>query len=271
MVYFVATPIGNMSELTPRAAEVLGAVSVIFCEDTAHSRPLLARFGIKKPLKSYHKFNERSRLGEVIEAARAPGGAAVISDAGMPGISDPGSILVNALIQEGIPYTVISGACALVNAAVLSGMCGAGFRFVGFLPEASKERAAMLEELSFSSVPVIFYCAPHDVDKTAADILAAFGDRRICFARELTKLHEQVIFGSLAQGYPGEKRGEFVLVVTGAPEVSLNMLTIEEHLKHYMAAGMDGKTAVKRVASDRKAEKNEIYQEYIKLTQFREK
>jgi len=263
MVYFIATPIGNMGEITYRAVSVLAACEVIFCEDTTHSAPLLRAYNIDKPLRSYHKFNERARLDEILKIASEGKDVAVISDAGTPGISDPGNALVNALIENNIKYTVVGCPCAAVSAAVLSGMCGGGFCFAGFLPPGKKECDRLLTDFGALGVPTLFYVPPHDLDNVIARIYAVYGARRFAAVREISKVYEEVVFGSLAEGYKGERRGEFVLVVAGAEGTPLNNLTLEEHIKHYLVGGLEGKEAVKRAASDRGIPKNEAYQAYL--------
>lgn len=263
MLYIVATPIGNLKDMTYRAVEVLNSVKLILCEDTAHSKTLLYHYEITTRTRSYHKFSEREKLDSILEELKSGSDIALISDAGMPGISDPGFILIKEAAKQGIPYTVVSGACAAVNAVVLSGMCPDGFHFIGFLPDGGKQRRELLEAVSSLNVPCVFYCAPHDIDITLRDMYGAFGDRKYAAVREITKLFEQVVTGTLSGGYTGERRGEFVLVVDKCGENKLNALSPEEHLKHYLQSGMPHNEAIKRTASDRGVSKDVIYKLYI--------
>ncbi|MCM1043623.1 MAG: 16S rRNA (cytidine(1402)-2'-O)-methyltransferase [Corallococcus sp.] len=258
MVYFVATPIGNLKEITYRAVETLSSADVIFCEDTRHSQTLLSAYGIKKPTYSYHKFNEKSSLDFVLSFAKEGKNVAVISDAGMPCINDPGNILVNALKQNNLPYTVISGASAFVDALVLSGY-KPPFTYIGFLPPKNKERERLLSEVNTDGV-LIFYSAVHDVAKDMAYLYALLGERDVCVVKEISKLHEKVVFCKLSDAVE-EDKGEFVLVVDRKPaeQNALCNLSIERHLRFYLDDGMDKQSAIKRVAKDRNVPKNEIY------------
>lgn len=263
MLYIVATPIGNLSDMTYRAVEVLKSVKLILCEDTAHSKILLNHYGISVRTVSYHKFNEREKLDSILEELRGGADIALISDAGMPGISDPGFILIREAAAQGVPNTVISGACAAVNAVVLSGMCPDGFYFAGFLPGAGKHRQDALEALASLRVPCVIYCAPHDLVKTLADIYGIFGERKYAAVREISKLYEEVVTGILSEGYKGEVRGEFVLVVDKCEENKLIALSPEEHLRHYLQSGLMCNDAIKRTAADRGMPKDTIYKLYI--------
>lgn len=259
MVYFVATPIGNLGEITYRAVETLKSVSAIFCEDTRHSKTLLSRYGINKPLYSYHKFNERASLDFVLSFSERGEDVAVISDAGMPCINDPGNILVNALKEKNFPYTVVSGASACLNAFVLSGY-QPPFTYYGFLPDRMSER----DELLDGTVGVaIFYLSVHDIKENMAYLCSRLGDRECCLVKELTKSHERVRFCRLSDVIDDDK-GEFVLVVNRAKEANpLCALTVAEHLDYYLSSGMSKNEAVKAVAKDRNVPKNEIYKQTI--------
>ena len=259
MVYFIATPIGNLGEITMRAVETLKSVSAIFCEDTRHSQILLNHYGISKPLYSYHKFNERKSLDFVLSFCEKGEDIAVISDAGMPAINDPGNVLVNALIDKGYPYTVVSGASAFVNAFVLSGY-QPPFTYYGFLPEKKSERDKLLD----GRVGVaIFYVSVHDIKENMAYLCERLGDRECCLVKELTKTHERVRFCHLSDVIDDD-RGEFVLVVNSATETNpLCKLTVAEHIDYYLNSGMSKSDAVKAVAKDRNVPKNEIYKQTI--------
>ncbi|MCH5152124.1 MAG: 16S rRNA (cytidine(1402)-2'-O)-methyltransferase [Clostridiales bacterium] len=255
MVYFVATPIGNLGEITYRAVETLKSVSAIFCEDTRHSQILLSHYGISKPLYSYHKFNEKKSLDFVLSFCEKGEDVAVISDAGMPSINDPGNVLVNALIEKNYPYTVVSGASAFVNAFVLSGY-KPPFTYYGFLPEKKSERDKLLD----GAVGVaIFYVSVHDIKENMAYLCERLGNRECCLVKELTKTHERARFCHLADVIDDDK-GEFVLVVNGMADANpLCELTVAEHLNYYLQGGMTKSEAVKAVAKDRNVPKNEIY------------
>lgn len=266
MVYFVATPIGNLNDITYRAVEVLNQADVIFCEDTRHSLKLLTAYGIKKPLYSCHKFNEREAAEKIAAASKGGKTVAVISDAGMPVISDPGNIVCGVLNEAGESYTVIPGANAALSALVLSAMPADRFAFIGFLPDKAGDRKRLLEKYKTLDLTLVFHVAPQDMDRDVAAMYEVFGNRRACAVREITKLHEESIAFDLAEGLQGEKRGEYVLIVEGAAyENELNSLTVEQHLLHYISGGMDKKDAVKQVAKDRGVTKSEIYKIAIGL------
>lgn len=261
MLYIVATPIGNIKEITLRAIETLKNADVILCEDTRHSRVLLDYYEIKKPLISYQKFNEKDRCEQVMSMLEEGKEVALISDAGMPLISDPGYVIVKEAQSRGYKYTVISGPCALVNAVVLSSLDTTRFCMVGFLPEKKGEKNKLLQEFSSVKATLIFYCPPHDVDEYLAVLYENLGNRKIAVVREISKLYEQVCVGELGQQLDFMRKGEFVLVVEGAKDksVELNSLSEKEHIRHYLNEGMSKKDAVKAVASDRKIAKSLIY------------
>ncbi len=261
MIYFVATPIGNLKDISLRALETLKAVDEIFCEDTRHTLKLLNAYDIKKPLIACHKFNEASAAEKIIASARAGKQIAVLSDAGMPVISDPGGVVCARLKSEGIAYTVIPGANAFLSALVLSAFPSARFAFIGFLPDKKGERERLLSRYKNCDLTLCFHVAPQDVDGHISSMYAIFGDRRACAVREITKLHEEAVNFTLAQGLAGEKRGEYVIIVEGAAEEEnpLNALPAQEHIKHYMELGMDKKEALKQAAKDRGVPKSELY------------
>lgn len=261
MVNFVATPIGNLKDITLRALEVLRAADVIFCEDTRHSLKLLNAYDIKKPLYSCHKFNERAAAEKIIAAAREGKEVAVISDAGMPVISDPGNVVCRALKEEGIAYSVVPGANAALSALVLSALPSERFAFIGFLPDKAGEKRGLLKKYKDIDLTMCFHVAPQDIDRDICAMYEVFGDRNACAVREITKLHEEAVPFRLSEGFKGEKRGEYVIVVAGAAETGneLNSLTEKEHILHYMAGGMSKKDAVKQAAKDRGISKSEIY------------
>lgn len=264
-LYLVATPIGNLKDMTYRAVETLREVDLIACEDTRHSLALLNAYGIKKPLLAYHKFNERAESEKLLAELSAGRSVALISDAGMPVISDPGSVLVKACIDRGIPYTVIPGANAGLCALVLSGFDAGSFAFYGFLPKEGKARRALAEKFAGTESTLLFYSPPHGVAEDLKFLHRVLGPRRFAAVREITKLHETVEFGVLGGEYALAEKGEYVLVVEGAPpaENPLNAAGVEEHLAHYLAQGMSRMEAVKAVARDRGVPKNEIYRHTV--------
>ena len=261
MVSFVATPIGNLKDITLRALETLKEADVIFCEDTRHTIKLLNAYEIKKPLYACHKFNETEAAQKILEASRRGEKVAVVSDAGTPVVSDPGNLVCKFLRENNEPYTLIPGACAFVAALVLSALPAGRFAFIGFLPEKNSEKKALLEKYKDSDLTLAFHSAPQDVDKDIKAMYEVFGDRPACAVREITKLHEEAQPFTLKEGLEEQKRGEYVLVVGGAEEKEspLNALSEKEHIQHYMAAGLDKKEALKKAAKDRGVSKSELY------------
>lgn len=264
MLYFVATPIGNLKDISLRAIEVLKEVDLIACEDTRHSLKLLNSYEIKKPLISYHKFNEQLSSEKIIAELKDGKSVAVISDAGTPVISDPGSVLIEKLIEEGLEFTVIPGACAFIPALLLSGLGKGKFFFYGFLPEKNSEIKKELAPLKCLNYPIIFYSAPHDLQKTIKAIYDNFGDRRAVAVREITKLHEERKEFLLSSGYNGETRGEFVIVVEGGSSAEEGYPEdLNEHLNIYLNQGLSKNEAIKQVAKDRGVHKSQIYSQFV--------
>ncbi len=260
MLYFVGTPIGNLKDISLRALEVLKSVDEIACEDTRHSLSLLNAYEIKKPLTSYHKFNEREAGEKLIEKLKSGKNIALITDAGMPVISDPGNILTQMLIENGLEFTVVPGACAFVSALVLSGLDSSKFCFLGFMPSKAGERKDFLEKYKNLDMTLIFYSAPHDVKKDIESIYSVFGDRRAVAVKEITKIHESADRFNLSQGLPREPKGEYVLLVDGATLTNDNLsLTEKEHIDLYLKQGLDKKEALKRVAKERGVSKSSLY------------
>ena len=260
MLYFVATPIGNLKDITYRAVEVLNMVDEIACEDTRHSLTLLNHYGIKKPLFSYHKFNEVESAEKIIAKLNSGLNIAVISDAGMPVISDPGNILCKMLKEKGLEYTVVPGANAALSALILSGLDADTFTFLGFLRGKESERKKFLEKYKSLDTTLIFYCAPHDVKKDIATIYSVLGDRVCVAVKEITKLYESAITFNLKDGFPLDPKGEFVLIVEkGNAENPLLEMTEEEHYQSLIAKGIDKKEAIKIVAKERGVPKSSLY------------
>ena len=266
-LYLVATPIGNLADLSERAVKTLSEVDFIAAEDTRNSGKLLACFGISKPLVSYYEHNKKEK-GEVIVSRLLAGeSCALVTDAGTPAISDPGEDLVRLCAERGVNVTSVPGACAAVNALALSGLATAKFVFEGFLPVPKAERRERLEELAGEKRTMILYEAPHKLRTTLSDLKEAFGNRKIALCRELTKLNEEILRttldGAIAHYEEREPRGEYVLILEGGEGKKKTCfyenMTVEEHLAHYMAAGMSKMDATKAVAKDLGVPKNEIY------------
>ena len=271
-LYLVATPVGNLADLSQRAIKVLSEVDFIAAEDTRNSMRLLQYLGIQKPMVSYFEHNKRSHGQLICDRIAAGESCALVTDAGTPAISDPGEDIVALCAERGIPVTSIPGACAAILSLTLSGLPTGRFCFEGFLPVDKKARRERLERLTYEDRTMIFHEAPHKLISTLEDMKGAFGgDRRISLCRELTKLNEEVMRVSLdgALDYYSERapRGEYVLVVEGCPEgtarpdeIDLCSLSVEEHVQHYIDAGLSKNDAIKKAAKDRGVHKNEIYQ-----------
>ena len=266
MLYFVATPIGNLKDVSFRAIETLKNCDLILCEDTRTSLTFLNAYDIKKPLQSFHKFNYKTEVPKVIEQLKQGKEICLISDAGTPCISDPGSELIAELNKNGLKYSIIPGASAFLNAFCLSGF-DAPFVFVGFLPDNKKERRLLLENLKSQTFTLIFYCAPHDLKQTVSELNKELGDRQACSVRELTKLHEEIEYFNLKDGYPKEPRGEYVLMVKGLQTKinELNDLSILDHYNYYINLGMQNNDAIKQVAKDMGVAKNVIYNHIVEV------
>ena len=270
-LYLCATPIGNLEDITFRVIRTLKEADVIAAEDTRNSIKLLNHFEIKTPLTSYHEFNKYDKAKVLVNRMLEGENVALITDAGTPGISDPGEELVKQCYEAGIEVTSLPGAAACITALTLSGLSTRRFAFEAFLPSDKKEKAAILEELKTETRTIIIYEAPHRLKKTIAELYAALGNRRMTAVKELTKLHENVFVTNfkeaLAYYEENEPRGEYVLVIEGKKieelkkekEASFNEMDINEHMKFYMDKGMDKKEAMKAVAVDRGIPKREVY------------
>ena len=266
-LYLVATPIGNLADLSERAIKTLSEVDFVAAEDTRNSGKLLSCFGISKPLVSSYEHNKKEK-GEVIVSRLLAGeSCALVTDAGTPAISDPGEDLVRLCAERGVAVTSVPGACAAVNALALSGLATGKFVFEGFLPVPKAERRERLEELSGEKRTMILYEAPHKLRTTLADLKEAFGDRKIALCRELTKLNEEILRttldGAIAHYEEREPRGEYVLILEGGEGKKKTCfyenMTVEEHVAYYVAKGMSKMDATKAVAKDLGVPKNEIY------------
>lgn len=264
-LYIVGTPIGNLQDITLRALQTLKDVDVIACEDTRHSLPLLNKYDIHAKLVAYHKFNEQECSDYLISLICDGKNVALITDAGMPSISDPGAELIAKCHAQGVEVEVVPGPTALASAIALSGIKASGFTFLGFLPEKNTDKVSIVSKCATTGLPIVLYVAPHDLTKTVATLCEILGDRKVYVVRELTKIHESVTITSLAN-FECEERGEIVMIIDGATTQNpLNDLTILEHLKHYIDLGIDKKEAVKKVAQDRGIPKNEVYQQALNL------
>ena len=276
-IYLVATPIGNLSDMSMRAIDTLKNVDIIACEDTRNTIRLLNHFEIKGHLTSYHEYNKIDKAYELCEKVKEGKDIAFVSDAGMPAISDPGYELVDIAYKEGLEVTVVPGASAVVSALAISGISSRRFAFEGFLPADKNEKKEILTELSQESRTLILYEAPHRLLKTLKELFEYMGDRNIAIVREITKLHEEVLRGKLADiiaDYESEKiaiRGEYVLVIEGKSllekreerQKSFEEISIREHYEKYIAEGMDKKEAMKAVAKDRGIQKRDVYKELL--------
>ena len=268
-LYLVATPIGNLSDMSERALKVLSDVDFIAAEDTRNTLRMLTHFGISKPLVSYFEHNKAERGEQIAQRLEGGESCALVTDAGMPAISDPGEDMVRLCAQRGIPVTAVPGACAGVCALTLSALSTARFCFEGFLPQKKSERRARLEELLKEKRTMIFHEAPHKLRDTLNDFYANFGaDRKISLCRELTKLNEEILRLTLAQAVEyykeHEPRGEYVLVLEGADNVKrvdekIDNLTPQEQVEFYVEQGLSKMDAIKKVAKERGVPKNDIY------------
>ncbi len=269
----IATPIGNLGDISPRAVENLSAADLVAAEDTRHSGQLLNHLGIKKPMVSYYQHNEEMREAQLLQALEDGKDIAVISDAGTPGISDPGSAILKAAVSAGYEVDAIPGACAMVQALVLSGLPTEKFVFEGFLPRGSKLKP-YLETLKSEHRTMVFYEAPHRLRETLDGLKTIFGDdRQIAVCRELTKKFQDIDRGTLLEicdlWTTKEVRGEFVLVVHGAEIVSgeVDLVEVEAHLARLMDGGMKHKAAAKEIAKIYDQSVSDIYEMGLKIKQ----
>jgi 16S rRNA (cytidine1402-2'-O)-methyltransferase len=272
-LYLCATPIGNLGDMTFRAVETLKKVSLIAAEDTRHTRKLTSYFDIHVPLTSYHEHNKKTKGPELVSKLLAGQDIALVSDAGLPGISDPGEDLVRLAIQSDISVIPIPGACAALTALMASGLSTGGFQFVGFLPKAGAARRKRLQELRSVPETLLFYESPHQLIKALEDLLAVLGDRQAVIGRELTKLHEEFRRASISEliGLFCQKppRGEFVMVVAGSdgaeelPEQAPKEITdetIRQEIELRMASGANKKDAIRMIASQWGLSRRRVYQ-----------
>ena len=276
-LYLCATPIGNLEDMTFRAIRILQEVDLIAAEDTRNSIKLLNHFEIHTPMTSYHEYNKIDKAYQLVAKMREGKNIALITDAGTPGISDPGEDIVRICYEEGIPVTSLPGAAACITALTMSGLPTRRFAFEAFLPKDKKEHQAVLEELKTETRTIIIYEAPHHLVRTLQELSDTLGgDRRLTICRELTKRHEEKLQMTLADSLSyyevNEPRGEYVLIIAGRSREEMKKeeqagweaLSLEEHMAHYESQGIDRKEAMKRVAKDRGVSKRDIYQALLK-------
>ncbi len=263
-LYLTATPIGNLGDISQRCASTLESVDFIAAEDTRNSLKLLNHLGIKKELVSYFEHNKAQRGGYILERLLSGESCALITDAGMPAISDPGEDLVHLCHENGVEVTVIPGPCAAVSALALSGLATSRFAFEGFLPSVSAQRKSALEKLKYEERTIIFYEAPHRLKKTLCDMYEILGNRNIALCKEITKIHETTVNTTLEKAkdmYGENEKGEFVLVVSGYVE-DKNEYTDEDIvtlINEYVSGGDSVSAAVKKVSSLTGVPKNTVY------------
>lgn len=274
-LYLCATPIGNLEDITMRVLRILKEVDLIAAEDTRNSIKLLNHFDIKTPMTSYHEYNKIDKAHYLIEQMRDGKNIALITDAGTPGISDPGEELVRLCYEAGVEVTSLPGAAACITALTLSGLSTRRFAFEAFLPADKKEKKEVLAELEGETRTMILYEAPHRLVRTLEELLSVLGNRKITVCRELTKKHETAFVTNMEEALAHyrevDPRGECVLVIEGRSRQEIREearkaweeLTIEEHMKRYQDIGMDKKEAMKCVAKDRGISKRDVYQELI--------
>lgn len=271
-LYLCATPIGNLEDMTFRVIRTLKEVDLIAAEDTRNTIKLLNHFEIKTPMTSYHEYNKIDKAAYLVQKMLDGTNIALVTDAGTPGISDPGEEIVRQAYAAGVPVTSLPGACACITALTLSGLSTRRFAFEAFLPHDKKERRTILDSLKTETRTTILYEAPHHLKATLAELYDTVGDRNLTLCRELTKLHETIqqftISSAIEYFKQNDPKGEYVLVVDGIPQETLdekeqeqwNRLSVPEHLEYYMSQNYNKKEAMKKVAQDRGVSKREIYQ-----------
>lgn len=270
-LYIVATPIGNLEDITLRALRILKDVDIIAAEDTRQTLKLLNHFEISKPLMSYHRHNEEIKSNILIEKLKKGNNIALVSDAGTPGICDPGEEIIKKSIEEQIEVIPIPGPCAMVNALIASGVDTKEFCFLGFLPLNKKLRKEKIEEIKNAEKTIIIYEAPHKMKNTLGDLKDILKNRKVVLARELTKVHEEFIRKDIEEllAIVDNLKGEMILIIEGIKkknnvENKLNNLTLEEHYKYYENQGINKKEIIKKIAKDRNVNKNDIYMKFVK-------
>ena len=267
-LYIVATPIGNLEDITLRAVKILKQVDLVAAEDTRHTLKLLNHLEISKPLISYHRHNEEVKSDILMEELKKGKKIALVSDAGTPGICDPGEEIIKRCIENDINVIPIPGACAMINALICSGIDTKEFTFLGFLPLNKKNRKLKLEEIKNMNKTIILYEAPHKLLKTLQDLKEILKERKVVVAREITKIHEEFIRKDLNELIEMAKdiKGEIIIIIEAnkeEKEKDINKLSLEEHYEFYQNKGLDKKEIIKKIAKDRNVNKNEIYKQFI--------
>ena len=267
-IYLIATPIGNLDDITYRAIKTLKEVDLIAAEDTRHTLKLLNHLQINRPMISYHRHNEETKTEEIINKVLEGKNIAIVTDAGTPAISDPGEEIVKMAIKNQIEIIPIPGACALINALIVSGINTNKFSFYGFLPLNNKNRKETLTNIMNENKTVILYEAPHKLQKTLEDILNIAGDIQACIVREITKIHEEKIYGKISELIEKckEPKGEYVIILdlnNNEKEIDFLQMTLQEHYKFYENLGLDKKSIIKQIAKDKNVQKNEIYKQFL--------
>jgi len=267
-LYVVATPIGNLEDISLRALRTLREVKLIAAEDTRKTKRLLTNYDIKTPMTSYHEHNKRTKLGHILHCLE-DGDVALVSDAGMPGMSDPGYELIVAASQRSIPVVPIPGPSVILTALVISGLPTQRFSYVGFLPRKVNARRRLLESIADELGTIVAFESPHRLQASLQDILLALGDRKVAICRELTKLYEEVFRGTVSQAieYFTEPRGEFTLVIDGRKEPDKPQLTreIEQQLHHMRLSGVAAKEAITKLTRETGLSRRELYRAWLKL------
>lgn len=271
-LYLIATPIGNLGDITYRAVEILNKVDIIAAEDTRHSLKLLNYLKISKPMISYHRHNEETKTEELIRILKQDKNIGLITDAGTPGISDPGEEVVKEAIKENLDVIPIPGACALINALIASGLGTKEFAFYGFLPLDKKLRNDKLEDISNQNKTIIFYEAPHRLEKTLKEMMERFGDIEIVIAKELTKIHETFIRGKISEILTniGDVKGEYIILFEIHSKTAkeketdqLNNMPLDKQYEYYEDYGLSKKEIIKKIAKNNKVPKDEIYKKFL--------
>lgn len=271
-LYLIATPIGNLGDITYRAVEILNKVDIIAAEDTRHSLKLLNYLKISKPMISYHRHNEETKTEELIRILKQDKNIGLITDAGTPGISDPGEEVVKEAIKENLEVIPIPGACALINALIASGLGTKEFAFYGFLPLDKKLRNDKLEDISNQNKTIIFYEAPHRLEKTLKEMMERFGDIEIVIAKELTKIHETFIRGKISEILTniGDVKGEYIILFEIHSKTAkeketdqLNNMPLDKQYEYYENYGLSKKEIIKKIAKNNKVPKDEIYKKFL--------
>lgn len=271
-LYIVATPIGNLEDITLRAIKTLEQVDIIAAEDTRHTLKLLNHLNISKPMISYHRHNEEIKTDELINKLLEGKNVALVSDAGTPVISDPGEEIVKKCLENEIKVIPVPGACAAITALIASGIDAKEFTFLGFLPLNKKNRKEKLEQIAMGENTIILYEAPHKLSQTLEELSTITEKRKIVLAKELTKIHESYVTGTAEElkNEVQQPKGEYVIVIEKNEKTAkqeqkelLNQLSVEEHYKYYEKKGLDKKEIIKRIAKDRNVSKNEIYKKFV--------